>query len=128
MRWKFPDPDNHQENSARAAILQRIDNWWGIFTKYAADIAAVFTGGKSLGFDIPGFMRQNLDPINPNLMWEFGPGIHTPHRLVITPEVKHHLRPMVDVILQRAPKMNWEFYPYRLAESARHAILTTSGR
>ena len=128
MRWKFSDHDNHAENAARDVILQRIDNWWRVFIKYEADIAAVFTGRKSLAFDIPGFMRQNLDPINPNLMWEFGRGIHTPHRLVITPEVNHHLRPMVDVLLQRAPKMDWEFYPYRLAESARDAIMTTSGR
>src|SRR6476646_1232727 len=113
MRWKFPDPSDHEENTARTLIRQRIDHWWRTFSTYASDIAAVFTRGKT--FDIPGFMRQNLDPIDRRLMWEFGRGIKTPHRLVITPEVHHQLHPLVDVLLQRAPKLDWEFYPYRLA-------------
>ena len=44
------------------------------------------------------------------------------HRLVITPESANHLRPMVDTLLDRAPKLpGWEFYPYRPPEDVEMA-------
>jgi len=48
---------------------------------------------------------------------------------VITPESQRWLRPMLRTILERAPKMaGWEFYPYRLAETADQTIDTVKGR
>jgi hypothetical protein len=45
------------------------------------------------------------------------------HRLVITPESQHQLRPLVRAILDRAPTLEgWEFYEHRLAEDLRSAL------
>jgi hypothetical protein len=65
-------------------------------------------------------MVDTLQAIHPSLMWEYGSAMRQPgHRLVITPESRRFLRPMVRTILERAPKIaGWEFYPYRLAETA----------
>ena len=54
-----------------------------------------------------------------------GPG----HRLVITPETRRELRPLVREILRRAPQLEgWEFYGYRLAEDIDQAAATVEGR
>jgi hypothetical protein len=74
-------------------------------------------------------MGKYLQGIHSGLMWEFGPGLAGGHRLVITPEQDRHLRPLVDVILERAPQLDgWEFYPYRLPESAEQAGLAVQAR
>jgi hypothetical protein len=63
-------------------------------------------------------------------MWEFGRAIHTRgHRLVITPESRRDLRPLVDSILKRAPKIDgWEFYGYRLPENYEMSVQTVKSR
>jgi hypothetical protein len=75
-------------------------------------------------------MEKHLQAINPHLMWEFGPAAQGQgHRLVITPESKHPLRPLVRAILERAPKMDgWEFYEHRLAENLDVALMAVQGR
>src|SRR5262249_11133337 len=59
-----------------------------------------------------------LGAIHPKLMWEFGRAVRNGgHRLVVTPEAEHQLRPLVRIMLERAPAIpGWEFYEYRLAE------------
>jgi hypothetical protein len=63
-------------------------------------------------------------------MWEFGPAVEVAgHRLVITAESAHELRPLVRTILARAPSLEgWEFYEYRLAEGLELARRTVEGR
>jgi hypothetical protein len=61
-------------------------------------------------------------------MWEYGPAVKGEgHRLVITPESRHDLRPLVSTILCRAPTIaGWEFYPHRLPEDlelTKHAVI-----
>jgi hypothetical protein len=77
------------------------------------------------------WIHGHLNPIDSELMWEFGPGIQTGHRLVITPESKRHLRPLVDEILAAAPSLpGWSFHAWRLAENlamTRHTIEARTG-
>jgi hypothetical protein len=74
-------------------------------------------------------MHRYLHPIDPDLMWEFGPALAGGHRLVITPENHRHLRPLVAEILRRAPNIpGWEFYAYRLPESIDMALETVQAR
>ena len=98
-------PDNQED---------RIDAWWAAFQAKAADLDALFS--RQAEWDLPGWMQENLQPIHPHLMWEFGPAVEGPgHRLVITPESRRHLRPLVAEMLRRAPPLDgWEFYAYRL--------------
>ncbi len=75
-------------------------------------------------------MERELNTISQDLMWEYGPAVSgNGHRLVITPEAKMHLRPMVQTLIERARKLpGWEFYSYRLAEDAKMAEQTVSAR
>jgi hypothetical protein len=75
-------------------------------------------------------MHRHLGSIHPGLMWEYGPAVRQEgHRLVITPEARRDLRPLVEQILARAPKIpGWEFYAYRLAEDFEMAQQTVEAR
>jgi hypothetical protein len=74
-------------------------------------------------------MQDHLQAIEPNLMWEFGPGLqHAGRRLVITPETQRQLRPLINVILSRAPTLEgWEFYGHRPAEQLADVVETVRG-
>jgi hypothetical protein len=128
MRWLFSDPDDRTEAAVRKRVLARIKDWWTAFEDKAPALSELFRGKKQ--WDLPGWMADNLQAIDPNLCWEFGPAVRTAgHRLVITPESRHHLRLLVRTILDRAPDLaGWEFYPYRLAEDLEQAENTVAGR
>jgi hypothetical protein len=93
-----------------------IEDWWRAFELQAPRIDAYFR--KREDWDFAAWMIGQLDRIHPDLMWEFGPALHSEgHRLVITPEFRRHLRPLAQAVLDRAPALpGWEFYPYRLPE------------
>jgi hypothetical protein len=128
MRWRFIDPHNQSEVAERNSTISAIDSWWREFRSRAGDLGALFSG--TARWDVPEWMAQHLGGIHPELMWEFGPGVQrTGHRLVITPESSHHLRPLVSAILARAPAIEgWEFYAHRLAESLEMAQQSVEGR
>lgn len=128
MRWRYPDPDDHAENARRAAAIDRIDGWWKAFEEAAPLILGRLQNQNE--FDIPAFIHESLQAINPHLMWEFGPKTRgSGHRLVITCEHVHCLRPMVRDIVRRAPKLDgWEFFPCRVAESAEMSETTVYAR
>lgn len=127
MRWRFTDPTSVQDEVSRARTLVVIDSWWQAFAQTAPEIARVFSRQSSI--DLPRWMNEHLSVIHPEIMWEFGPGLRGGHRLVMTPEAQRHLRPLVDVVLQRAPIIpGWEFYPYRLFESIKQAGASVEGR
>src|SRR5688500_16190661 len=129
MRWLFSDPNNAHESRQRQQVLGRVDQWWRSFTSHQAAIAASFHQ-RRCQFDVAQWMQDNLQAIDDRLCWEFGPATSgAGHRLIITPECEHWLRPLVRTILQRAPAIDgWEFYPYRLPEDAPQAIATVEGR
>jgi hypothetical protein len=74
-------------------------------------------------------MQQHLQRIDPRLMWEFGPGANQGHRLIITPEGEHHLRPLVSEIIARAPQLpGWLFFDHRTPEPVGHMARTVLAR
>ena len=128
MRWRFIDPTNQPEAAERSAVTERIDAWWREFQSKTDALAALFS--QKAEWDLPEWMDQHLQAIHPNLMWEFGPAVcGTGHRLVVTPESDHHLRPLVRAILASAPVCNgWEFHEYRLPEDVESTCLTVEAR
>jgi len=122
MRWLFADPHNPDEAAQVRERLAAIDRWWQAFQAKACDFKALFE--RRSEWDLPRFMEDTLQAVDPRLMWEFGPAVRQPgNRLVITPESHRWLRPLVRTVLERAPKVaGWEFYAYRLAESPEEAI------
>ena len=99
----FLDPTNPQDLAHRDTVHARIDARWEAFVSKRDDLDALFSG--KVQWDLPGWMAQHLGAIDPALCWEFGGARNTEgHRLVITPESARHLRPLVDTVLERAPK------------------------
>jgi len=121
MRWIFPDPNDREETAAREAVRGRIDAWWKAFTKTRLQIDALFSGRND--FDLVDFMGRTLQSIDQSLAWEFGPALNgSGHRLAICPEAEHHLHPMTDDLLARAPKLkDFEFYHGRPPEDVEGA-------
>lgn len=117
MRWLYIDENDKEENAARRAVLSRIERWWEAFTDHAPRLKEHFESDSD--FDVPAFMRENLENIDQRIGWEFGPALHGEgDRLVITPEHHLSLRPLCDAIIDRAPKLEgWEFYHGRIAET-----------
>ena len=126
-RWKTFEPGREDEEAQRVKILRAIERWWQEFARQSDDIVALFKGEAQ--WDLPEWMGSHLHEIHPQLMWEFGPGIDSGHRLVITPEYRFDLRPLVDEILERAPSLpGWSFYGHRLPESWETALSTVEAR
>jgi hypothetical protein len=129
MRIVYLDKKNPEETAALADAIARIDAWWVDFAARAESLAQIFRTGRPLG-DIPDWMTRWLRLIVPHVCWEFGPALQTKgFRLVITCEAEHARRPLVSLLLSRAPVLEgWEFYQYRPAESLALAEQTVRGR
>jgi hypothetical protein len=126
MRWRFPDPS---ENDERGRILGRIDAWWAAFASASARLEAFFEGRDR--WDLAGFMRENLGAVDPRIRWEFGTAAceGTGRRLVLTPESERRARPLVDVVLARAPMLvGWELQGHRPPESVASALRSVAER
>ena len=117
VRWKFFTPgERPEEDARRATVSAQIDAWWETFAAKVEDLDRMFNGHGE--WDLVGWMAQTLQRIDARLMWDFGPGSSGGHRLVITPEAEHHLRPLVEEILARAPTLpGWSFFAHRRADS-----------
>ena len=117
LRWKFFTPgERPEEDARRATVSAQIDAWWETFAAKVEDLDRMFNGHGE--WDLVGWMAQTLQRIDARLMWDFGPGSSGGHRLVITPEAEHHLRPLVEEILARAPTLpGWSFFAHRRADS-----------
>jgi hypothetical protein len=128
MRWYFADPANPRETAEKQRTLAAIDRWWQAFQARSTDLSRLFS--RQTEFDIVSWMNDFLGAVHPHLCWEYGPGTRQQgHRLVITPESKRWLRPMLGTLLQRAPKIpGWEFYPNRLPEDVPQTIASVQGR
>ena len=128
MRWILADPQNAAEQQFKQHVLAATERWWQAFQANAANIDQGFRG--NFRFDIAKFMEDYWQPIHPGLMWEFGAArTGTGHRLCVTPEAAHWLRPVLQYILSRAPKIpGWEFYGYRLPEPVEQVIAAVQGR
>ncbi len=109
-------------------LSDQIVNWWAFFMEAEYKIYEYFV--HAIDFNVVEFMQDHLQCINSNLMWEFGPAVSKRgYRLVITPESRRDLRPLVKAILENAPELfNWEFYDYRLPESFESAKLIVEAK
>jgi hypothetical protein len=128
MRWIFAEAANPAEMAYRNRTFAAIDAWWRAFQSKATDLDALFH--RKSEWDLPRWMHDQLGAVDPRLMWEFGQAVRQPgHRLVITPEQRRWLRPVVRSLLERAPKLGgWEFYPHRLPEDVPMAVQMVQSR
>lgn len=110
------------------SIEDPIQAWWRAFQAKTEDLNALFA--RQAEWDLPAWMSESLNTIHADLMWEFGRAMQGEgHRLVITPESRRYLRPLVHAILRQAPEIEgWEFYGYRLPEDYGMAVMTVDAR
>ncbi|MEZ6122810.1 MAG: hypothetical protein R3C49_06495 [Planctomycetaceae bacterium] len=128
MRWLYYNRSSHAEASQHDQVLRRIDLWWQEFARSTDRLDALFR--QTQQWDLADWMQRHLQAIHPDLMWEFGPAVNgRGHRLVITPETHSELRPLAAEVVARAPRMaGWEFYNYRLAETAQNTLPMVQAR
>lgn len=128
MRWLYHNKTRPAEVAEHNRLLRKIDAWWDEFERNEERLEDLFR--QVADWDLPDWMNRHLRSIHPELMWEFGPAINVRgHRLVITPETRSELRPLVETIVARAPKLKtWEFHSYRIAEDVDTALPTIETR
>jgi hypothetical protein len=127
--WKFLNPRDREAAALRREMEYKIDAWWLAFKAKAGDMDALFRGRTE--WDLAEWMHDHLGAVDKRIMWEFGP-CDGGHRLVLTPEVHRNLRPMVETMLERAPRLpGWSFAAYRSPESmdaAREMVLAKTNK
>jgi hypothetical protein len=128
VRWDYPIGVSANEAQTRRDLELLVEAWWSAFVARSSDLSDLF--GQRSQWDLPEWMSETLEKVDRALMWEFGPAVRSKgHRLVITPEVRRDLRPLVRYILSKAPELsNWEFYGHRLPGSVAKARETVEAR
>lgn len=128
VRWDFEFGLLPEEATQRAQLEVLARSWWDALQARAQDLEDLFK--RQTQWDLLSWMEDTLGAIDPALMWEFGPAVKGKgHRLVITPESRRDLRPLVRHLLRLAPNLDaWEFYAHRLPESLEKATLTVEAR
>lgn len=112
MSWKFLDDTVHANQKHRAEKMELINSWWAHFQNSRKPIEAQLDGRGH--FDLENFMRDHLQGIDDSFMWEFDSRGDGKYELVVTPETERHLRPVVESLIEAAPKLDhWKFYAYR---------------
>jgi hypothetical protein len=115
MPWKYVMPNDVESLQRRESTVQRITAWWDEFVRRLPTVEA-HLAGTDTSWDLPAWMNERLATIHPRLRWEFGQDLGGRY-LVITPETAHHLRPMTDTLIRRAPDVpGWSFREYRAAQ------------
>lgn len=122
-RWRYSDPNRPADCAYQQQMQQRIERWWKSFAQREPELQALFAGEAT--WDLAGWMQEHLQDIDPALCWEYGPArTGDGHLLVITPESRHDLRPLVRTLLAQAPDLpGWEFVsarppqPFAVAET-----------
>ncbi len=108
MRWLYADKNNPQEKDRIIAAEEKILRWWRAFSDKQAEIIALLQNETQ--FDLAAWMKDNLNCIEENLMWEFRPGHTKPYRLVISSQRDKSLTPYIAYMLSLAPELDdWEF-------------------
>ena len=72
MRWIFCEP-GMPDYPQKEATLALIAAWWQAFSEQTRHLDAFFSQREQ--WDLPGWIRNTLNRIHPELMWEFGPGM-----------------------------------------------------
>jgi hypothetical protein len=127
MAWKFLNLNDPRAARRHQRVLAKIDRWWNAFEKRVPKLDELFR--RKRDWDLPRWMAKYLQSINRHLMWEYGPNPEGGYQLIITPENRKYLRPLVETVLERAPPLGgWQFLGHRPPEPLGDAIDTVKAR
>lgn len=115
-RWVFNDSKRPEEASYKSDLISKIDTFWREFEKNKDKL------NPKINEDVtefaPAFMDKYLHCMYPALMWQIkgDPNDKNITNLTITAEAIPPLRPIIDTMMERAPKLKeWRFHRYRPA-------------
>ena len=113
LRWKYAEAFGVENKSLRDEQEDLMNNWWIAFYQQQEKIIEEVEAGRA-DF-LKQFMQQHLQSTIADLAWEIGfDDQEEIYQLVLTPENKQSLRPLVDALIAKAPRLkNWSFYSYR---------------
>src|SRR5262249_9119461 len=113
--WKFINPRDREAAAQRREMERRIDASWYAFKAKNPEKEELLRR-RIDEWDLNGWMHRNLGAVDERIMWEFGPK-EDGYRLVLTPEVHRNMRPVVQTMLERAPRLpGWTYSGYRPPE------------
>jgi hypothetical protein len=118
MPWKYVMPNDVASLRHREATLGRIAAFWDAFARRLPEVEARLRGEGD--WDLVAWMDEQLAAIHPRLRWEFSGGADDigGWLLVVSPESAHHLRPLSESVVRRAPQVpGWTFREYRPSRS-----------
>ncbi len=113
IRWKYAKEFGVEDRALRDQWEDLMNNWWIAFYQHHEQLTAELRDGNA---DFLGeFMQENLQSKVIDIAWEFSyDKDKKKNQLILTPEDDLHLRPLVESIIARAPRLkNWSFYSYR---------------
>jgi hypothetical protein len=103
VRWRFVDENNAAELEHRRSTIERIDKFWGWFERSFGQSGELVMSPDN--YRCARSVSQELSKVHKALGWELSPKVNDERRFVVTPEASHFLHPMVETMLERAPKM-----------------------
>ena len=134
MPWKYVMPNDVESLRHREATLRRIAGFWEAFAQRLPEVEARLRGEAD--WDLVAWMDAQLAAVHPRLRWEFsanatGAAGAGGWLLVVTPESAHHLRPLGESVVRRAPALpGWtvrEYRPSRPADQVPHLVRDRTG-
>jgi len=113
LRWKYAKEFGAEDKGWRDHQEDQMNNWWIAFYQHQLELGQELKSGTADFLNQ--FMREHLQSKVIDIAWEIGFDHGTKkYQLVLTPEDSLHLRPMVDALISRAPRLkNWSFFTYR---------------
>ncbi len=113
LRWKYAKEFGVEDKGLRNHQEDQMNNWWIAFYQGRIKLGEeLITGAADF---LNEFMREHLQSKVLDIAWELGFDQATKkYQLVLTPEDDLYLRPMVESLISRAPRLkNWSFFSYR---------------
>lgn len=112
MRWHFIDPANETELAYKRQKQAAISTFWKSFEEDAEKLFEAM--GKRELDSIIDWVEVHLPKVDPNIMWDVSAHKIVEALFVLTPESKHGMRPLIEYMIESAPRVpNWRFASYR---------------
>jgi len=113
LRWKYAEEFGEEDDALRDHWENQMNNWWIAFFQNHETLTDALKEGNSKF--LSEFMQKNLQSTVIDIAWEFSfDNNQKKNQLILTPEDDLHLRPVVENLISRAPKLeNWSFFSYR---------------
>jgi len=126
-RWRTADSSDPGELQEKEKKVANIKQFWN---ELKADSKTLTEKVQAEGTGaMPGWMEKHLTPVDPQMMWEFGPVGGNPVELDITAESHCELAPVAETMIRSAPVIaGWKFGAFRAPVAPNVVVSAVEGR